>query len=118
MAGSTTTITAPGGITIKGGTLASDSGGVMSSDAKSGNIQIQNLNTHGPTPPAASAGVNGGNILVQNNAASGKNISVSGSIDSGGSAAVGGGNHNGGNGGSVTVDASGTLAVAAVTSSG
>src|SRR5439155_6713802 len=116
--GTSATITAPGGITIQGGTLASDSSGATSIAANTGDIMLHNLDSHGPAVGPSSAGISGGVISIANNAAAGKNIAVTGSIDSHGSSAVGPGNHNGGSGGSVTINASGTLAVDSITTSG
>jgi filamentous hemagglutinin family protein len=116
MAGGTT-ITAPGGISIQGGTLAADSSGATSIDVNTGDISLQNLNSSGLPVGASTAGKTGGAISIVNNAAAGKDITISGTIDSRGSDAVGGGNHAGGSGGTVTLNASGTLSINAINTS-
>src|SRR5205807_768767 len=76
------------------------------------------LSANGPTVSGNTAGITAGDISLANNAASGKNITVSGSLTANGSSASGSGNHNAGNGGAVTVDGTGTVALGAVSSSG
>lgn len=113
------TITAPGGITIQGGTLAADSSGATTIADNTGNIQIDSLNANAPIQTTATAdGLTAGNISVVNNAAAGKSITVSGTLDSRGSAGGNTGNNDGGNGGSVTVTASGALIVAGINTAG
>jgi len=106
--GTGATITAPGGVTITGGTLAADSTGATSIGANTGDVTLRAITTTSGT-----AGTNGGIISVTNNAAAGKNITANSTLDSRG--AAGG---PGGTGGNITLNASGTLAVAALNSSG
>jgi filamentous hemagglutinin family protein len=112
-----TTITAPGGISIQGGTLAADSSGATTISANTGDVSIQNLNSRGLPVGASTAGKSGGAISVVNNAAVGKNITIAGTVDSRGSDAVGGGNHAGGGGGLVTLNASGILSINTINTS-
>jgi hypothetical protein len=111
-----TTITARGGISIQGGTLAADSSGATSIAANTGDITVAGLSTRSANGVNA-PGVAGGNITVLNNAAAGKNITASGTLDASGSDANGG-NRIGGAGGVVTLNASGTLSANAITANG
>jgi filamentous hemagglutinin family protein len=112
-----TTISARGGITIQGGTLAADSSGATSIAANTGDITLAGLSTRGPNGVNA-AGVAGGNITVVNNAAAGKNITASGTLNASGSDGTGTGNRVGGAGGAVTINASGTLSANAIAANG
>jgi hypothetical protein len=120
MMGDGSSVTAPGGISIQGGTLAADSGGATSVSANTGDIQIEDLFAAGVAGGASSAGNNGGNITILNNAAAGKNIAIAagGTVDTGGANATGPGDFNGGNGGTITINASGTLSVRGINSVG
>jgi filamentous hemagglutinin family protein len=112
-----TTITARGGITIQGGTLAADSSGATSIAANTGDISLAGLSTRGPDGVNAN-GVVGGNITVINNAAAGKNIAISGTLNASGSNGTGTGNRNGGLGGDVTLNSSGALTANAISANG
>jgi filamentous hemagglutinin family protein len=112
-----TTITARGGISIQGGILAADSSGATSIAANTGDISLAGLSTRGPDGVNAN-GVAGGNITVINNAAAGKNITISGTLNASGSNGTGTGNRDGGDGGVVTLNASGTLSANAIAANG
>ena len=112
--GSGSAINAPGGINISAGTLAADKTGATSVSANTGDMSLTALSTHSGN---AATGVAGGNITVADNAAAGKNVTVSGTIDASGSTATSSGN-NGGNGGTVTLTASGALAVNTINANG
>ena len=108
--GAGSSITAPGGIDIETGTLAADNTGPTSVSANTGDMTLTTLNT-----APSSAGAAGGNIVVINNQAAARSITISGNITSRGAdngAGVGGG------GGSITLNASGTLNLSVVSSGG
>jgi hypothetical protein len=65
--------------------LARDSSGPTSIGANTGNMTLTSLTTK---PADAATGQPGTDILVANNAAAGKNISISGSLDASGSSAT------------------------------
>ncbi|MDB6064992.1 MAG: hypothetical protein JWR26_1200, partial [Pedosphaera sp.] len=97
-------ITAPGGISIQGGTLAANANGATTVNANTGDIILTILSTASGT-----AGASGGNISVVDNApGTSGNITVLGNINSGG---ANNGAGAGGNGGTITLNASGTLTV-------
>ena len=108
--GAGSSIVAPKGIFIGGGTLSADSVGPNSISANTGDMTLTSLST---TPTTAGAGA--GNITVGNDAAAGKNITISGPVTSSG---TDNGAGAGGNGGSITLNASGNLTVGSATASG
>ena len=108
--GAGSSITAPGGIDVEAGTLAADNTGPTSVSANTGDMTLTTLNT-----APSSAGAASGNIVVINNQAAAKSITISGTITASGAnngAGVGGG------GGSITLNASGTLTLNVVASNG
>ncbi len=109
--GAGSSITAPGGILITTGTLATDSAGSPTSvDLNTGDITLTTLST---TP--TKVGAKGGNIQVDNNKVAGKDITISGSVTSSGANNSAGA---GGNAGTITLLASGNLSVGTVTANG
>ncbi|MGA2140736.1 MAG: filamentous hemagglutinin N-terminal domain-containing protein [Verrucomicrobiia bacterium] len=108
--GAGSSITAPGGIDIEAGTLAADNTGPTSVSANTGDMTLTTLNT-----APSSAGAAGGNIVVINNQAAAKSITISGNITASG---ADNGAGVGGNGGSITLNASGTLTLNVVASNG
>ncbi|MDB6122843.1 MAG: hypothetical protein JWQ71_1836, partial [Pedosphaera sp.] len=108
MTGSSSIIAA-GGITIQGGTFGGTAAAI---DSNTGDISLTTLNTT-PSSRVSSSG----DITIINNAAPGKNITVTGTLSANGATALGG-NNDGDPAGAVNLTASGAISVSKITVNG